>query len=85
MYHTGQLEECLKAAWSYENREEHESYGTTTFVGTVQRGNRLYDLYVDENRNYFYKTRIIAGRDVVSEYEAIFGHPEKKRNRRRET
>ena len=71
------LNEALKAAWSCENREAHESYGDTEYIGTTKIGNRLYDLVRDSDGKYFYSVRIITpDGKVKSEYEAIFGRPE---------
>mgnify|MGYP000043299687 CR=1 FL=1 len=81
-YTAQQLEECMKNAYSYENREKHGAAGfQTTYIGTVQRGRRLYDLYIDTNQSYWFKNRIITDRGVVSEYESIFGHPERRAKR----
>lgn len=84
-YTQGQLEEFLEGAWSYENREGWGTEGLAAeFIGTVQRWGRLYDVYIDTEGNCWYKVRILAGRHIVSEYEAIFGRPERERRRRRE-
>lgn len=78
------LEECLKGAYNYESREGHGVAGLSTeFVGTVKRGNRLYDLHRDTAGNYWFEVRVITERGIVSEYEAIFGHPQRKENRRK--
>ena len=81
-YTQGQLKEFMKDAWSYESRAgwEAEEF-TTKFIGTVQQEERFYDIYVDTEGNYWYKVRIMTGRGIVSEYEAIFGHPEWKRRK----
>lgn len=79
-----ELSECLKNAFSYESREGHGADGLSTkFVGTVKSGNRMYDLYKDTNGNYWYIVRIIKENGTMSEYEAIFGHPEREMRRRK--
>lgn len=83
-YTQEQLERFLTEAWSYESRAGWDAEGLSTeFIGTVQKQGRLYDIYVDTSRNYWYTVRIITERGIVSEYEAIFGHPERKRHRGR--
>ena len=78
------LEECLKEAYSYECRSGREADGLSTeFIGTVRRENRLYDLYEDTERNYWYTVRIITDSGIVSEYEAVFDCTEAERRRRR--
>lgn len=82
-YTQEQLEEFMKHAYSYESREKHEAAGfATSFIGTVQLGNRLYDLFADTGGNFWYINRIITNKGIVSEYEAIFGHSEGKKMRR---
>lgn len=79
-YAQEQLEEMLKAAWSYENRS---GWGAeeliTEFIGTVQKKDHLYDIHMDTSGNYWYTVRIRKKNGVVSEYEAIFGHSERRR------
>lgn len=81
-YMQEQLEGFLKEAWSYESRAGWDAEGLSTeFIGTVQRQERLYDIYVDTSMNYWCTVRIITEQGIVSEYEAIFGCPERKRYR----
>lgn len=84
-YTQEQLKIRLKQAWNYESRDGWGAENLKTWmIGTVKRENKLYDIYADEKDNYWYKVRVITERGIVSEYEAIFGHPErKKRDRRR--
>lgn len=76
-YTQKQLKKYLNEAWSYESRE---GWGAeelpTEFIGTVQKGKRLYDIYVDTSGNYWYMVRIIKKEGIVSEFESIFGYPE---------
>ena len=83
-YTRDDLEEVIEKAWSYEARAGWDAEELDTeFIGTVQRGKRLYDLYVDTAGNYWYTVRIITEKEVLTEYEAIFGHKPRKRYRRK--
>ncbi|NBH28451.1 hypothetical protein D3Z60_22525 [Lachnospiraceae bacterium] len=83
-YMQEQLEAFLKDAWSYESRDGWEAGELSTeFVGTVQQGNRFYDIYVDIAGNYWYTVRIMTQRGIFPEYEAIFGHSERERRKYR--
>lgn len=58
-----------------------------SFVGEVQRGNRIYRLYVSPSQNaeedkYFYQVLILRDGNRLTEYEAIFNRKEKKSWRR---
>ena len=60
-----------------------------SFVGEVQRGNRIYRLYVSPSQNaeedkYFYQIFIMRDGKRLTEYEAIFNRKEKKSWRRRQ-
>ena len=82
-YTPDELAHMLKNAYNYEAREKHQKdHLETSYAGTVQRGNKLLDVYVDTENNAWYITHFIVGGRVVSEFEAIFGHPESKRHRR---
>lgn len=59
-----------------------------SFVGEVQRGNRIYRLYVSPSQNaeedkYFYQVLILRDGNRLTEYEAIFNRKEKKNWRRK--
>ena len=59
-----------------------------SFVGEVQRGNRIYRLYVSPSQNaeedkYFYQVFILRDSNRLTEYEAIFNRKEKKSWRRK--
>lgn len=78
IYTTEHLESCLKKARSYESRDAYGAAGVTTvLIGTVMDGKYVRDIYKDTDGNYWYKTRVQTAKGIVSEYEAIFGHPEK--------
>ena len=54
-----------------------------SFVCEVQRGNRIYRLYVSPSQNaeedkYFYQIFIMRDGKRLTEYEAIFNRKEKK-------
>lgn len=58
-----------------------------SYVGEVQRGNRIYRLYVSPSQNaeedkYFYQVLILRDGNRLTEYEAIFNRKEKKSWRR---
>nr|DAV18152.1 MAG TPA: hypothetical protein [Caudoviricetes sp.] len=60
-----------------------------SFVGEVQRGNRIYRLYVSPSQNaeedkYFYQIFIMRDGKRLTEYEAIFNRKEKKSWRRKQ-
>ena len=60
-----------------------------SFVGEVQRGNRIYRLYVSTSQNaeedkYFYQIFIMRDGKRLTEYEAIFNRKEKKSWRRKQ-
>lgn len=81
-----ELEDFLKEAWSYESREGWNTEELETeFIGTLQKGNIFYDLYVDTEENFWYTVRVLTERGIVSEYEAIFGHPDNRRVKRQGT
>lgn len=70
----------MARAYCYESRAGHKKENLKTQpAGTVQRGNRLYDISVDTEGNAWYTVRVITDRGILSEYEAIFGHPERRR------
>mgnify|MGYP007121850272 CR=1 FL=1 len=79
MYTQRQLEICMKSAYSYENRAGWEKeYLSVEQIGMVQRGERVYSLYEDSEGNYWYKLFFMTDHGLITEYEKIFGHPEKK-------
>lgn len=60
-----------------------------SFIGEVQRGNRIYRLYVSPSQNaeedkYFYQVFIMRDGKRLTEYEAIFNRKEKKSWRRKQ-
>lgn len=59
-----------------------------SYVGEIQRGDRLYKLYVSPSPNaeddkYFYQVFILRDGKRLTEYEAIFGKKEKRNWRRK--
>ena len=83
-YTDDELKELLKRAYSYESREGHRKEELETWLaGTVPGEGRLWDIYVDKEDNSWYKVRIVTGYGIVSEYEAVFGHPEQQKRRKK--
>lgn len=75
-----ELEMMLKDSYPVENRAAHgKEKLKINFVGTLQQGNRLYSVYQDKEGFCWNSVLIITDHGPVSEYEAIFGHPEKCR------
>ena len=59
-----------------------------SYVGEIQRGDRLYKLYVlpspdAEEDKYFYQVFILRDSERLTEYETIFGKKEKRNWRRK--
>lgn len=76
------LEECLRKAYSYESRTGWDAEDLeTVFIGTVLHGKRIYDVYMDSSGKYWYKVRIITDKGAVTEYEAVFGKPNRRKHR----
>ena len=74
----------IKDAYSVENRAAHgKEEETLTLAGTLQRGNRLYDVCRQKDGMCWYGVRVVTPHGIVSEYEAVFGHPEKERKRKK--
>lgn len=83
-YTQEELEEKLKTAYNIESRAGHKKdHLSITMVGTVKRENRLYDLYQDSGNSFWYSLRFITDHGIVSEFEYIFGYPERKPERKR--
>lgn len=74
-YTEKELKKHLKDAYSVENREGHElDHLAMDKIGTIKKGNVLWDIYQDEENHYWYGKRYIEGERIISEYEHIFGH-----------
>lgn len=83
-YTQEELKEKLKTAYNVEARAGHKKdHLSINLIGTVKRDNRLYDLYEDTGNSYWYSLRFITDHGIVSEYEYIFGHPERKQEKKR--
>lgn len=59
-----------------------------SYVGEIQRGDRVYKLYVSPSQNseedkYYYQVFILRNGKRLTEYEAIFGKKEKRNWRRK--
>ena len=83
-YTQEELKEKLKTAYNVEARAGHKKdHLSINLIGTVKRGSRLYDLYEDTGNSCWYSLRFITDHGIVSEYEYIFGHPERKPEKKR--
>lgn len=57
------LDEAFALAYSIENMPAHGAEGRSTrFVGCVTKGGRTYELYRDDEGDYWYKSG--AGREL---------------------
>lgn len=74
-YTTEQLEECLKEAYTYENRAGHDKeHLKTSFIGRLaQPGGRILDLYEDTSGSYWFKELRDTPEGIVTLEEFIFG------------
>ena len=80
LYTQKQLEKCLNDAFSYENREGWgKEHLDVEHIGTVQRGSRIYSLYVDSENNYWYKLFFMTEAGIITEYEKVFCPPERRK------
>lgn len=70
-----QMEECLKQAYTYENRAGHDKeHLQTSFIGRLVRpGGRIVDLYQDTSGSYWFKELRDTPDGIVTLEEAIFG------------
>ncbi len=79
LYTQKQIESCLKEAYSFENRAGWEKEDLPVEeIGSVMDNGQVRVLYVDSEGNYWYKTFFMTDHGLITEYEKIFGHPEKK-------
>lgn len=78
-YTAEELEAKLKTAYNMEARAGHKKeHLPIALIGTVKRGTELYDLYEDSGNSCWFITRYITPDGIISEFEHIFGHPERK-------
>ena len=80
------LSRAWEQAWSLENIESHEEAGENLeYIGSREKGNRIYDFFLDNAGYYWYRVRIrLADGRTVSEEEGVFGYRRKYRGKRRE-
>lgn len=77
-----QLESAFKNAYSMENMSGHGAEDLEVeYIGTIQKKNRLYLMYMDSVGGYWYKTLIQTPQGSKSLYQAIFGRKEKLKHR----
>ncbi|HJC25393.1 MAG TPA: hypothetical protein H9761_17125 [Candidatus Eisenbergiella merdavium] len=79
------LRKAWEQAWSLENIDAHEEAGKATqYIGSMEKGRRIYDFFQDDTGHYWYKVRIrLTDGQAVSEENAIFGHAIRNRRKRR--
>ncbi len=80
LYTQRQIENCLKSAYSFENRQGWEKEDLSVEqIGMVQRGERVYSLYEDSEGNYWYKLFFMTDQGMITEEEKVFGSQKRKR------
>lgn len=72
------LNDLYTRAWSYENRVKWgKEKVKTEYCGSIQKFERIYDLYSDEQGGAWYKVRIITPGGVMEESDVCFGSKKK--------
>ena len=79
------LSKAWEQAWSLENIDAHEEAGKNLqYIGSREKGNRIYDFFQDDQGHYWYRVRIRrSDGQAVSEEEGIFGHRIRHQEKRR--
>ena len=79
------LEKAWEQAGGLENIDAHEEAGKSPeYIGSREKGNRIYDFFQDDQGHYWYRVRIrLADGRAVSEEEDVFGHRIKHRREQR--
>lgn len=76
------LQEAYGNAVTIENREAYGAeHREIKYIGTIQKKDRLYKYYKDDEGDYWYRTLIQTPHGPISMYEHIFGRKEKVRYR----
>ena len=53
------LDRAWDQAWSLENIDAHEEAGKSPeYIGSREKGNRIYDFFEDDRGHYWYRVRI---------------------------
>lgn len=65
--------EDLKAALAQAYSLPPEESSGGTYIGSVERGDRVFQLYKDNNNQYRYKTMFKTAYGLIDETEKIFG------------
>ncbi|MDO4632995.1 MAG: hypothetical protein Q4B01_03965 [Eubacteriales bacterium] len=74
--------ELLKGARNMEARKAfHAEHLELTKIADIYRGDSKKELYRDSNGSCWYETFYIKNKKVISEYEHIFGRPERSKKR----
>ena len=70
------LDKAWEQAWSLENIDAHEEAGKNQeYIGSREKGNRIYDFFEDDRGHYWYRVRIrLTDGQAVPEEEGVFGH-----------
>ena len=69
---------CLPGARPYGCRRYWGINTETKYVGTLQRGKWLIDLYEDSEGDHWRSERIIVGRWIITKYECFRGHRDRE-------
>lgn len=80
------LSKAWEQAWSLESIDAHEAAGRSMeYIGSREKGNRIYDFFLDNAGYYWYRVRIrLTDGRTVTEEEDVFGHRVKYLGKRRE-
>ena len=64
---------CLPGARPYGCRKYFEIKTKTKYIGTLQRGKWLTDLYEDTEGDYWHSKRVRVGRWIITAFECFRG------------
>ena len=67
------LETCLKGIRPYGCRKYFGEKGGTKYIGTLKEGKQLRDIYEDDAENYWFGSRVMIGRWVITTFELTRG------------
>lgn len=81
-----ELEKLAEGSYSVESMAGHGAEGRDlTYLGMLNKGNkRVHLIYKDEANCYWYKTMYKTEKGLITDYEYLFGRPEKKIYRKRQ-
>lgn len=80
-----ELERLAEGSYSVDSMAGHGAEGRElTYMGILDKSSRhAHLIYKDETNSYWYKTMYKTDEGLISEYEYLFGKPEKKKLYRR--